>query len=123
MCVARVLLGLLAATRWTHAALPEPAASAAGGDSPNRALPAPTRVLLVVIGGETKLSALRAALGPHALRGAEVRWLAATRVRERELLEVSREGAAARCFVDLSEMPKARPTSPTLERSDSSCAS
>ncbi len=89
-------------------AFSEPSAGPAEAADASPEAPATTRVLVVVIGGAAQLSALRTALGPRALDGAQIQWISANRLLESQLLEVSREGAAARCFIDLSRLPRAR---------------
>ncbi len=102
------MFGFLLVSQHSPAALSELSPEPAQPASASLEAPNPMRVVVVVIGGAAKLSALRTALGPRALRGAQITWLGATRVGERELLEVYQEGPVARCFVDLSALPKAR---------------
>ncbi len=87
---------------WSRASL----ALAAPPPPPGQAV-GPPQVLIVVIGPEPQLSLVRAALGPLALRGAEIRWRSAKRVGADDVLDAP-ERAESRCFIDLSALPKAR---------------
>ena len=103
-----ILLSLLLLSQPSFGAVSEPSAGPAEAADASPEAPAATRVLVVVIGSAAQLSALRTALGPRALDGAQIEWVSADRLLESQLLEASREGAAVRCFIDLSRLARAR---------------
>jgi len=99
-------LGLLVVTRAAWATEPDrlrESATQSGVVAPESG----ARVLIVVIGGRAELSALQAALGPHALRGAPLHWQLEARLRVGDVLAVPGR-AEWRCFVDFSASPRVR---------------